>query len=564
MNIINNMPVGRKLACGFGIVLLLMVILGVVAYSEVNKMALYADIQGGADNLQESMITARQQEKNYILKNDRDSFTLHDEAMDGVVADLTHLKAMVTNAGERAAIVEIEAMIPKYTAPFGKLMVKIEEKSVALGATVASANDVEGAIKASSTDQAAKTTMLLDLNLIRRNEKNFQTRGDLNANADVSRNDEYTAAMSNEIGGLKAYVSTLAIPQSEKSAINGELDSYLANFLRYHDLAADTDVITADDGDMVQYGQELVEATDVLTTIANDKSHETAASAKTAIIIFLLVAIVAGAGIALFLTRVITRPLNEVMIAANKIKDGDFGYDIRVDSNDELGKLARTFGEMKAGLQGIVTETIRVAKEAQKGNLDARSSVQAKGELNDLVVSMNAMLEAVVIPIRENIRIVNAYADGKLDTRVQIKTAGEFTQLAETLDQFGEDLPIIAETGRIAGSAAEGDLTVKAEIDAEGDYRKLVSSVDELVGVLSDTVVTAKGVSTNVLGIAEGLASAAEESASAAEESSSSVEEQTSAIQELTSEAQGLSDVAHELMEGLNKFTVLEDEHGHD
>ncbi len=60
------------------------------------------------------------------------------------------------------------------------------------------------------------------------------------------------------------------------------------------------------------------------------------------------------------------------------------------------------------------------------------------------------------------------------------------------------------------------------------------------------------------------VASISEESASAAEESSSSVEEQTSAIQELTSEAQGLADVAHELMEGLNKFTISEDEHGYD
>ena len=52
MNMINSMVVGRKLACGFGIVLILMVALGVVAHSEVNKLVLY----GG--NLQELMIIA--------------------------------------------------------------------------------------------------------------------------------------------------------------------------------------------------------------------------------------------------------------------------------------------------------------------------------------------------------------------------------------------------------------------------------------------------------------------------------------------------------------------------
>lgn len=65
MNIINNMPIGRKLACGFGIMLILMAALVVVAYREVNQLILYVDIHGEADNLQESMIIARQQENNF-------------------------------------------------------------------------------------------------------------------------------------------------------------------------------------------------------------------------------------------------------------------------------------------------------------------------------------------------------------------------------------------------------------------------------------------------------------------------------------------------------------------
>ncbi len=255
-------------------------------------------------------------------------------------------------------------------------------------------------------------------------------------------------------------------------------------------------------------------------------------------ILVCILAIILGTLVAYFFANTITKPLNDLMIGANKIKDGDFDYDIKVESNDELGDLARTFEEMKSGLQGIVTETIRVAKETQNGNLDARASVQAKGELNDLVVNMNAMLEAVVIPMRENVRIVNAYSQGKLGTRVQIETAGEFTQLAETLDQFGEDLQaIIAEAGRIAGSAAEGDLTVKAEIDAKGDYRELINSIVALQGVLSDTVVNAKAVSKKVLGTAEGLAGAAEEM-------NAGMEQLASASMEVAEGSQKLSELA--------------------
>ena len=274
-------------------------------------------------------------------------------------------------------------------------------------------------------------------------------------------------------------------------------------------------------------------------------------------ILVCILAIIIGTLVAYFFANTITKPLNNLMIGANKIKDGDFDYDIKVNSNDELGDLARTFEEMKTGLQGIVTETIRVAKETQKGNLDARASVQAQGELNDLVVNMNAMLEAVVIPIRENVRIVSAYAAGELDARVAIDAKGEFKKLTETLDQFGEDLQaIVAETGRIAGSAAEGDLTVKAEIDAKGDYRKLISSVDELVGVLTDTVLTAKGAATNVLGTAEGLASAAEEMNAGMEQLASGSMEVADGSQKLSELAQVTARDIEEVATEINQTSV--------
>jgi len=83
MNILNNMPIGRKLACGFRIMLILTVALGVVAYREVGNMALYADIQGEADNVQESMITVRQQDIANRLMDELNRFKIEESEAEG-------------------------------------------------------------------------------------------------------------------------------------------------------------------------------------------------------------------------------------------------------------------------------------------------------------------------------------------------------------------------------------------------------------------------------------------------------------------------------------------------
>jgi methyl-accepting chemotaxis protein len=256
-------------------------------------------------------------------------------------------------------------------------------------------------------------------------------------------------------------------------------------------------------------------------------------------ILVCILAIIIGTLVAYFFANTITKPLNDLMIGANKIKDGDFDYDIKVDSNDELGDLARTFQEMKSGLSAMVDDVGRLASAGVEGDLSVRADASRhSGDYRTIVSGMNETMDAMAVPMREVVRITDAYAKGDLSARVAIDAKGEFKKLAETLDQFGDDLQaIVAEAGRIAGKAAEGDLTARAEIDAKGDYRELLNAIIALQGVLSDTVVNAKAASKKVLGTAEGLAGAAEEM-------NAGMEQLASASMEVAEGSQKLSELA--------------------
>ena len=189
-----------------------------------------------------------------------------------------------------------------------------------------------------------------------------------------------------------------------------------------------------------------------------------------------------------------------------------------------------------------VAEVGDLVEAALAGNLDARGNPDNYSIIGfkNIVQGLNDTLDAVVGPINEVVRIVNAYSEGKLDARVEIDAQGEFKALGETLDQFGEDLQaIITEVARLAGMAADGDLTVEAEVEAKGEFNDLVNSVNALTGVLSDTVVSARGVGGKVLGTAQQLASAAEEM-------NTGMEQLASASQQVAEGSQKLAELAQE------------------
>jgi two-component system sensor histidine kinase VicK len=57
-----------------------------------------------------------------------------------------------------------------------------------------------------------------------------------------------------------------------------------------------------------------------------------------------------------FLSRTITRPISDIMRKAEKISRGDFGQVLEVKSDDEIGKLSRTFNYMSTKLKETLAE----------------------------------------------------------------------------------------------------------------------------------------------------------------------------------------------------------------
>jgi two-component sensor histidine kinase/HAMP domain-containing protein len=106
-------------------------------------------------------------------------------------------------------------------------------------------------------------------------------------------------------------------------------------------------------GDFAQF-----KATDFLNT-----AELTRQLAFTTIYFLLIVAIIVGVAFAFYLTGTITKPLEIVRAATDKIGKGDLNTSIEVDSNDEIGQLANSFNKMTSDLKIITASRDELDKE---------------------------------------------------------------------------------------------------------------------------------------------------------------------------------------------------------
>jgi signal transduction histidine kinase len=176
-----------------------------------------------------------------------------------------------------------------------------------------------------------------------------------------------------------------------------------------------------------------------------------------------LVGIAVSAALSWYLSRRITKPVEALAEAADKIADGRYDIEVpRVSSRDEIGHLSARFGEMAARLQEAeelernflmtVSHELRTPLTAIRGHVEALREGVARDE-----ASRNASLGVIAAEAARLERLVGDVLDlAKLDTR-------RFTLRREEVDM-----------GRLLESAYS---TFAEEARRRGiDYRQVIGA----------------------------------------------------------------------------------------
>ncbi|TKI47907.1 methyl-accepting chemotaxis protein [Lysinibacillus tabacifolii] len=227
------------------------------------------------------------------------------------------------------------------------------------------------------------------------------------------------------------------------------------------------------------YQKELMEK-------ANTEATKIAKNSSLIILGIAIVTTILALLISVFITRLITVPINKLNATAKVIAEGDLsGEDINVKTNDEIGVLADSFNEMKRRLHSIINNVAaNVEQTTAAAEQLAASTDQVAISSNEVANRIEVTSEGAnqsAITGRESATAMDETAHG-------VQRIAEATQL---LNSKALDTQVIANEGGKTLQTAENQMAVIQQSSHETNERiKQLSAqsteIEKIIKVITD------------------------------------------------------------------------------
>ncbi|AZC16199.1 HAMP domain-containing protein [Pseudomonas sp. MC042] len=175
--------------------------------------------------------------------------------------------------------------------------------------------------------------------------------------------------------------------------------------------------------EMTDQGADIVERSDALYQIQLDRRDVESAQARSLQLTSTLLALLVGVLAAVIITRQITRPLRETLVAVERIASGDLTQDLHVTRRDELGVLQQgiarmgvTLRELIGGIRDGVTQIASAAEELSAVTEETSAGVNSQKVETDQVATAMHEMTATVQEVARNAEEASqaaAAADGE-------------------------------------------------------------------------------------------------------------------------------------------------------
>ncbi len=175
----------------------------------------------------------------------------------------------------------------------------------------------------------------------------------------------------------------------------------------------------------------------------SQESDQTTVQSTTIVLTISAITLLISIALGLFITRAITRPLNQAVRVAQTVADGDLTSRIDVTGKDETGQLLQALKNMNENLVRIVgevrsgTETIATASsEIASGNLDLSSCTEQQASSLEETASSMEELTSTVKQNAENARQANALSLSA--SEVAVKGGEVVGQVVDTMTAIND------------------------------------------------------------------------------------------------------------------------------
>jgi methyl-accepting chemotaxis protein len=213
---------------------------------------------------------------------------------------------------------------------------------------------------------------------------------------------------------------------------------------------------------------------------AQDRADAAVSTAITMIFSIAAIAVIVGILLGAFISRGITKPVSRLVDGSESVANGDLTQDITIETKDEIGILAKSFGTMVNNLRNLVTEI-------QSTSMNVSSTSQ---ELASSAEEMNASTQQVSSAIQQISKGAQSQAGQVEDTTRVVK------EMAGSVDDVTSRAVLAAEeAGKSSTSARSGRKTIeeavtKMEESSRSAVQEAVVKMEAIQKVVGESALT--------------------------------------------------------------------------
>jgi len=215
---------------------------------------------------------------------------------------------------------------------------------------------------------------------------------------------------------------------------------------------------------------------------------ETVRFMTTLTVIFLLAGVVIGIALMYFITRSISKPVQNISEILGQVAKGhvNINFDPNTFTSNEIGRLNRSTYDLVQVIGGMVQDLNETYKEYivfgnMKHTIDERKYQNSFGEV---VTSVNKLLETVATDIISIGDVMEKLSGGDFNVKIDSTGwAGDWAALPQGAQGLATGLRSVSDeiSSMIEAVATRGDLTFKTdESRYKGDWKKIMAGLNDI------------------------------------------------------------------------------------
>ncbi|HYH04739.1 MAG TPA: methyl-accepting chemotaxis protein, partial [Bacillota bacterium] len=218
--------------------------------------------------------------------------------------------------------------------------------------------------------------------------------------------------------------------------------------------------------------------------------------------------------------------------AIEKMAAGDMMVKIAMRSEKDV--MSQSITRVVETLKDLVQEMVDLSRLFQEGKLAKRgNAAKFEGGYREIIGGVNGALDAVIEPIKESSAVLQQVAQGNLQVRVKGNYQGDHAEMKDALNLTVETMQgYIGDISNILSEIAGGNLDLEVNSDYRGDFIQIKNSLNSIINSLNDVfgdfATSAQQVASGAKQVSEssqGLSQGASEQASTVEEINASINE---------------------------------------